>query len=298
MSEKLFWRSALKAIFLALLLSTPVVLLVEFLFLGDAAFEASHEAVGAFRTFLLLILLSAAFFVWVLYAYFDRLLPAWKTMAKALLFNLIGSAIFYPMYYVFFPEISKTQLLLKTTGIAGWLLYEIVLLLVTTALFAYFFDRFKGEEERETLGKPDYKVAPLRLRALAFLLDFLILSAFAISAFSTLPLKSVTPTLSMDAKIVFLAVILLHVAYWVFMEGKFGASIGKAIVGIRVVRENGSKIGYGKALSRNLWKFMPFFSPIIGLPDVLPALFSEKKQRFLDKFLRTVVIMANPKKRA
>ncbi len=56
-----------------------------------------------------------------------------------------------------------------------------------------------------------------------------------------------------------------------------------------------SAIGYSEAFFRNLWKFIPFFE-FIGLPDVLPALFSKKKQRLLDRFLRTVVVMAGDKK--
>jgi uncharacterized RDD family membrane protein YckC len=79
--------------------------------------------------------------------------------------------------------------------------------------------------------------------------------------------------------------------YFVVLEGTSGATIGKKLLKIRVVREDGSACGFGPSFVRN----------ILRIVDGLPALYiigmvliarSDKKQRLGDRLARTVVIKA------
>ncbi|MEV0439192.1 RDD family protein [Streptomyces spectabilis] len=87
----------------------------------------------------------------------------------------------------------------------------------------------------------------------------------------------------------------LALAYTVFMgfyqihlEGKTGQTIGKRIVGIRVLREaDGRFLGFGMAFVRKLAHFLDSIPCYIGY---LWPLWDDKKQCFADKVCGTVVI--------
>ena len=82
---------------------------------------------------------------------------------------------------------------------------------------------------------------------------------------------------------------LVFLLYFVVFEGMWGATVGKMVMKIKVVREDGSPCGLGPAVIRN----------IIRIVDALPFLYiiglivmsrSDKKQRLGDKIAKTVVI--------
>ncbi len=73
-----------------------------------------------------------------------------------------------------------------------------------------------------------------------------------------------------------------------FMEGMWGTSPGKWLVGIRVMGTDLSPCGFGRAIIRNLLKFVDgFFNFIVGI--MIVAL-SENWQRIGDMAARTVVV--------
>lgn len=81
---------------------------------------------------------------------------------------------------------------------------------------------------------------------------------------------------------------LLGFLYFLILEGLRGATVGKMLMKIKVVREDGSACGFGPALIRN----------ILRIIDVLPFLYiiglilisrSDKKQRLGDRIAKTVV---------
>jgi uncharacterized RDD family membrane protein YckC len=77
--------------------------------------------------------------------------------------------------------------------------------------------------------------------------------------------------------------------YHIVLESLQGATVGKMLVKIRVVREDGSACGFSPALARNLLRIvdgLPFLH-IIGL--VLMSI-SDKKQRLGDRAAKTIVI--------
>ncbi len=78
-------------------------------------------------------------------------------------------------------------------------------------------------------------------------------------------------------------------AYFILMEAYAGWTVGKRLLGMRVVDAAGSKIGLRKSVIRNLLRLvdgLPFFN-ILGI--VLIAR-SAKGQRFGDRVAKTFVV--------
>jgi uncharacterized RDD family membrane protein YckC len=88
----------------------------------------------------------------------------------------------------------------------------------------------------------------------------------------------------------------LWLAYMTWMEGKYGASIGKRSRGLRVVMEDGEPVHPEAALTRNLMRFLdavPYFVPyVVGAYAVSK---SPKMQRFGDRIAETIVVVSSSK---
>lgn len=84
---------------------------------------------------------------------------------------------------------------------------------------------------------------------------------------------------------------LIVILYYAILEGTMGATVGKKLVKIKIVKDDGSACGIGPAFVRTLLRFidaLPFLY-IIGM--VLIAR-SEKKQRLGDRLAGTIVVKA------
>jgi uncharacterized RDD family membrane protein YckC len=77
------------------------------------------------------------------------------------------------------------------------------------------------------------------------------------------------------------------VGYTIYAEYHFGRTIGKKLMGIRVVRESGTRISLGQALLRQL----PFFAQFFFI-DALFVLFTEKGQRAFELITKTRAVVA------
>ena len=75
--------------------------------------------------------------------------------------------------------------------------------------------------------------------------------------------------------------------YTAIAEHQFSRTIGKHLMGLRVVRESGGRIGFGQALVRQL----PMFFEVFWV-DVLFALFTDKSQRAFEMVSKTRVVKA------
>ena len=73
--------------------------------------------------------------------------------------------------------------------------------------------------------------------------------------------------------------------YFPILEHFFGWTLGKKLMKLRVVTEQGAAIGLGPAFIRRL----PFYFELIWLDGIF-ALFTEKKQRAFDMVAKTVVV--------
>lgn len=77
----------------------------------------------------------------------------------------------------------------------------------------------------------------------------------------------------------------IFILYFPMLEGRFGQTLGKRLLGLRVVKETGTPIGYREAFLRRL----PFYFDFIVL-DALFIPFTARRQRAFDIIARTVVI--------
>jgi uncharacterized RDD family membrane protein YckC len=81
------------------------------------------------------------------------------------------------------------------------------------------------------------------------------------------------------------AVVGLFVFYFPILEGRFGRTVGKRLLGLRVIKEIGTPVGFKEAFLRRLSFYFDFFAL-----DALFILFTARRQRALDIIARTVVI--------
>jgi beta-lactamase class D len=73
--------------------------------------------------------------------------------------------------------------------------------------------------------------------------------------------------------------------YSVLSEYAYGQTLGKRLMGMRVVRESGARVSLGQAVVRQL----PFFAQFFWV-DALFALFTERKQRAFELLTKTRVV--------
>lgn len=83
--------------------------------------------------------------------------------------------------------------------------------------------------------------------------------------------------------------LLVMIAYFVLLEGLFGATLGKMIVGIRVVGSEGEPIGMAKSIVRNALRLVDGL-PALNLLGIVLILTSPYKTRFGDRVARTRVV--------
>jgi uncharacterized RDD family membrane protein YckC len=148
-------------------------------------------------------------------------------------------------------------------------------------------------------GSVTVPFASITRRALSQIIDFFVLGAPAIAGalllfpmfdmekmFSSGPLRLAGFGLMLGE--IFWGVFCLFA--YSFLEGRWGATPGKWTVGIRVLGTDLRPCGFGRALVRNLLKFIDgFFNFMVG---ILLAALSENWQRVGDMAARTVVVRA------
>ncbi len=143
------------------------------------------------------------------------------------------------------------------------------------------------------------------IRFVAILIDTIILAvitgiitapfntATQISITNTTGVPTVTAVPNPLAWIGGLISALIWFLYFVLMEGRYGQTVGKMAVKIKVVRESGLKIDYTDAVVRTILRI------IDAIPYVIPYLLgailiwsSDTKQRLGDRAAHTVVVKA------
>lgn len=86
----------------------------------------------------------------------------------------------------------------------------------------------------------------------------------------------------------FFALSLVVLAYYIAMEAATGKTIGKMVVGTKVVRIDGSQIGWKESTIRNVLRIVDGF--FFYLVTVLVIVSTKDKQRFGDMVARTLVV--------
>ena len=80
--------------------------------------------------------------------------------------------------------------------------------------------------------------------------------------------------------------LLTNLPYFTLMEGAFGRSIGKLVVGITVYNENGRRVGFSRAMLRRIG----MITPLLLFFDAAVILTTSRKQRLFDVMASTVVV--------
>jgi uncharacterized RDD family membrane protein YckC len=129
-----------------------------------------------------------------------------------------------------------------------------------------------------------------RKRVFAFLIDFALILGITMTITVVPQLLNVSGIASFLSggigTIVFVTVGLLWL-YSTLLEGFNGQSLGKRIIGIKVVRTDGKKMSYDHAAVRNFGKVLPLlpFDLLIGW-----RIKNSEFMRYFDKFAGTTVI--------
>jgi uncharacterized RDD family membrane protein YckC len=87
--------------------------------------------------------------------------------------------------------------------------------------------------------------------------------------------------------------VLASLAYWFLLEGVWdGKTVGKALTGIKTVKEDGSECSVGAAVVRNLLDILDgLFYYLVGF---LVMAFSDNRQRIGDRLAGTMVVSSEP----
>ena len=143
--------------------------------------------------------------------------------------------------------------------------------------------------------KEEYKKASLARRAIAYIIDSIIITLVVIYPFQSY-LKKInkeiniqdlfTTKLSPDLYIIFSTVALLSLVYFIAFEYYLKQTIGKMIMKIKVVSTK-KKFSIFQALIRNISKVVD----ILLVVDVIYLLLSKEKERLFGKLSKTRVVV-------
>ena len=132
-------------------------------------------------------------------------------------------------------------------------------------------------------------------RGIAWILDILFLSIFFLPATYLYSGKWMMGPeehlwgISDPICLVFLFIIF---AYLILMEAYAGWTVGKRVLGMKVVDEQGDKIGFTKSLIRNLLRFVDGL-PAFNILGIVLIASSPRGQRFGDRIAKTYVTKRN-----
>jgi len=159
----------------------------------------------------------------------------------------------------------------------------------------------RARQPAAVAARPPAAAAPFEYKNVmprfwAFFIDGVFLSiAMALLYVGALSVGTLTDVLSDFEKSESAAIVeagfatALVFVYFVLFEGWFGGTLGKLILGMRVVDKNGKKVGMGRALFRNLLRIIDFlpFGYVLGI--ILVAC-SSTKQRVGDRVAGSYVV--------
>ena len=136
----------------------------------------------------------------------------------------------------------------------------------------------------------ELELAGIGNRVFALLLDFVTMAASFVLILMCISLLS---NLSLELgkslfNLIVVGALLFAFAFHFFQEWLWkGRTLGKRLLHIRVVRNNGQAIGFWEAFGRNILRFVDVYCFAIGF---FPMLISKREKRFGDFLVGTLVI--------
>ncbi len=143
-----------------------------------------------------------------------------------------------------------------------------------------------------TASKTRFEQADFGQRLGAFLFDlllFVIVLMIATFVLSSISKRSIVSSNSMLAAFYGLAFALFAVNF-VLLASRAGQTVGKRLVGIRIVQEDGEPAALSKLALRNCVGY--FLSAIGGMLGFLWVIWDSKHQGWHDKIARTIVVLS------
>lgn len=158
-------------------------------------------------------------------------------------------------------------------------------------------------QDNSALSNSREPFAPLQYytqwqRIIAYIIDVIILGlptfvlGFTVGLIAGLTGREVPSYLLIIFNILLLFAFL---AYFIYCEYKWGWTLGKKILGIKVFMEDGSPCTLKAAIIRNLAKIFWYIIPLLTLLDLILIYKTRKKQRIGDFLAHTVVINVGQK---
>ena len=131
-------------------------------------------------------------------------------------------------------------------------------------------------------------LSSFKKRTFAFLIDFALIFAITLAVVFIPQLLSLG-SLNLGGEVsttLFITIGLLWL-YWTLLEGFNGQSLGKRVIGLKVVRTDGKRMSYDHAAVRNFGKILPLlpFDLLFGW-----RIKNQAFMRYFDKFAGTTVI--------
>jgi uncharacterized RDD family membrane protein YckC len=190
--------------------------------------------------------------------------------------------------------------------------------LMTTFLWAVFLAslvpmfllRPRGPQEPFALPET-IRTGHLGKRILAVIIDFVPIYLVVLGVFMSLPsaptqeemmrmlrrmLERKPVQVPVQFAIVSIAMHVLFAAYGTILEARYGTTLGKWLMKLRVVGTQGAGPGVGQCILRNLMKIIElslFQTPFFFLVPLIP-IFTRYRRRFGDLLARTAVVDARP----
>jgi uncharacterized RDD family membrane protein YckC len=140
------------------------------------------------------------------------------------------------------------------------------------------------QSSSETMPRP--AVAGVGLRFVAVLIDIILLVAVG-WAWAALLGSTTSDGFELSGLPAF-AWIIAAAAYYIVAEARFGATVGKLAVGLRVTLEDGSRPGWRASMIRNLLRAVDGFA--FYLVGAILVWTSPRRQRLGDRVAATLVV--------
>ena len=145
-----------------------------------------------------------------------------------------------------------------------------------------------GSDQSEVMKNPGaMEYQGIWIRFISLLIDTIVLGVLIGVVGSILGLSVVSRTAGWGFG---LLSFIIFLAYFTYLEGSKGQTIGKMVTKIKVVGEDGGKINMNQAFTRNILRVIDgLLAYLIGAILIWR---SDKKQRLGDRIAKTVVIKA------
>ncbi len=141
-------------------------------------------------------------------------------------------------------------------------------------------------------------LADIRKRAVASLIDyflFIVFDSMFLLQFGDYSTNEKGQLVIELSGFVSLVPLLIWMATFPLMESFEGKTLGKKIMKIRVVREDGERLDFFKSFQRRVFDFVDFL--LFGLPAIIISMNNKNRKRLGDWVARTIVVEDYPDNR-